>query len=63
MIIVIGILGVYLMLKILEKSPMKNQSKYLIASFILLISIIDGQHEHIRLAQWSSTSILAWHDF
>jgi len=44
MIIVIGILGVYLMLKILEKSPMKNQSKYLIASFILLISIIDGQH-------------------
>jgi hypothetical protein len=44
MIIVIGILGVYLMLKILEKSPMKNQTKYLIASFILLISIIDGQH-------------------
>jgi len=44
MIIVIGILGVYLMLKILEKSPIKNQTKYLIASFILLISIIDGQH-------------------
>jgi hypothetical protein len=44
MIIVIGILGLYLILKILEIAPFKNQLKYLISMFILLISIIDGQH-------------------
>jgi hypothetical protein len=34
MIIVIGILGLYLMLKILEIAPLKNQLKYLISMFI-----------------------------
>lgn len=43
MIIVIGILGLYLMIKVLEIAPFKNQLKYLISIFILLISIIDGQ--------------------
>jgi hypothetical protein len=65
MIIVIGILGLYLMLKILEIAPLKNQLKYLISMFILLISIIDGQHisyiqytEKSKVIEYSAVNFL-----
>ena len=65
MIIVIGILGLYLMLKILEIAPFKNQLKYLISMFILLISIIDGQHisyiqytEKSKVIEYSAVNFL-----
>jgi hypothetical protein len=65
MIIVIGILGLYLMLKILEIAPLKNQLKYLISIFILMISIIDGQHmsyinytEKSKVIEYSAVNFL-----
>ena len=65
MIIVIGILGLYLMIKVLEIAPFKNQLKYLISIFILLISIIDGQQisyinyiDKSKVIEYSAVSFL-----
>ena len=65
MIIFIGILGLYLMLKILEIAPLNSQLKYLISVFILLVSIIDGQHinyitymEKSKVIEYSAVNFL-----
>jgi hypothetical protein len=43
-IVVLGVLGFYILLKLLETLPIQNYFKNIILFLIVIVSIIDGQH-------------------
>jgi hypothetical protein len=51
-LVVLGILGFYLLLKLLEAFPIQNYFKNIILFLIIIVSIIDGQHmKYIKLTE------------